>query len=217
MTKASQSLKANYQEALRALRTSTSCVPIPNRRPYQVELAIGELIQLAINLQAAKSRDPSRSPPVELKILTGNCANRFYGCTANLPLFEEFLRLGGRVRVLVWNEWFNPEDRRLLSLLRKLDSAKAQIRFSYEKKFDGDDVLHFLLIDNVAYRYETTRHDDNIIEGEDMEPEIPAIICFNDPTGAEVLSQNFEILWLHAETRDTDFAASPVAIQPSHK
>lgn len=99
---------------------------------------------------------------------------------------KKFVETGGKVSVLIWDKEENVGD------LPQIDGV--EIRCS-GTNIDGDELNHFLVVDNDAYRYEAPHTFYPSDQFNDFYPPIPARICFNDPVGGEELVKFFDDLW----------------------
>lgn len=185
-----------YKAILEVARTTRSGDPTANRFPWQAEVALSQLSELAMSEQQfLRARgDDSR---LVIRVRTDSLPTRIYGGPVADKL-SEFLQLGGEVRILLAPGCDGAD---VTNIRRFAGRQNVQIR----KEKPG--VLniprnHFFVVDNLGYRYEAEHHPfsgDEFRNGDDFHPAIPARICFNDTEGAGVLSQIFDQSWAVAD------------------
>lgn len=186
---ASKKMRDEYRNLLRNYRLEENKSPVANRHPYHAQIAVSELMELAISKLTTSSR---RSSSNEALIITGSAPDRvFFPETADS--FDRFFKAGGRVRLVVWNDTFKCGDR--LRALFDKHVGQVEWRVSQTQDF-ASEVAHFLLVCDQAYRLESPHEPFiNVPFDNDFTPEIPAKICFNDPEGGASLRSYFEEVW----------------------
>lgn len=179
----SESTWVEYRNKLAELRLTRSHQSITNRFPRQGRYAFQELAQLACELQSQQ--------PTVIRILTGSLPWNIYGPPV-ADRIAEFLKAGGEVRILVWNE----ESITTVQNLRILQSVGEKLSYRISGTSEnGDKLSHMFLVSKEAYRLEVPHANDSETVFTDTFPLVPAIINFNDKSGGQSLCQHFDILW----------------------
>lgn len=196
MNRVSTQAKEVYARLLLDARSSESKEPIPNRYPWHCQLAVRELLSYAANRQTIAQRNNAQSHPIVIRILTGTLPEYIYG-SESAEEFRSFLNAGGQVRVLAWTDAIEVESKRNRgSLLKWTSDYPGLIEFKISgTKTQGDSISHFLVVDQLAYRHEAPHPYFGDQKIDDLHPEVPARICFNDSMGAERLVKFFDALW----------------------
>ena len=185
MPEVNEEIRKQYQDRLRFCREKQSPTPIANRYPWQGELAICELVKLALSKQKKGEDAPVR-------ILTGSAPDHVYGRKSR-DLWKEFLDAGGKVLVLVWGDSLEGCG----GVLREFAAEQEGVVFRLSGTRDkAESVMHCLAVGKSAYRLEAAHKPfEEDTEITDYSPEVPARICFGDADGAEQLVNNFDELW----------------------
>lgn len=181
-----------YERVLMTSRLSRSTDPIPNRYPWHCRIAVRELMRLAIQLQCEQKKVGS---PVTIRLLTGTLSKNVYGSSL-LASLGDFLGIGGHLKILVWNtEKAIFESYGHNSPLMSFASVPGlALRFSGSRDF-GDKLMHFMTVDDFAFRMEAPHPYFESNTFNDFEPDIPAQISFNNPAVTRSLNDFFESLW----------------------
>jgi hypothetical protein len=186
LRKASDSLKEQYADVLAFAREVKSPEAVGNLYPWHSELAVIELMRHAIQLQ--KDRKNSNAEPATVSLLTGACPDHVYGRDA-YDKFADFVRLGGKLKIVAWAEKLRGSVPRLMSLRRDYrDNVDIRLSRVDEPEYG---IPHFLLVERSAYRFEPPHESCSGQEVSDFEPEVPARICFNDSESGQQLGDFF--------------------------
>lgn len=188
----------SYQLVLRRFRERRNPNPIPNRFPWQSRIAMEELTQLAIeNLKSSGTET--------IRILTSRFPWEVYGQVPLRSSLEEFLKLGGQVRVLIWTESLDRNE----ILLEALQSCAIENGLRYlvsGTEEGGEELHHMFVVGESAYRFEAPHVSFKNVEFSELSPEVPARISFNDAETASHLIGYFEKLWEELEAKIVEVA-----------
>ncbi|HEY4259621.1 MAG TPA: hypothetical protein VGM98_05670 [Schlesneria sp.] len=155
------------------------------RAPWQNREAILELMEMAIEEISLKRK-------VTVRILTSTFPWVVYGPPA-ADRIVDFLKLGGVVRLLVWNTHVGASES-LCKTFEKIAPAQFAVRFSNTHE-NGEKLNHVFVVGNQGYRVEAPHpvlFEEDVAE---YYPEVPARVCFNDVKGAKALSASFDSIW----------------------
>lgn len=172
-------MKWEYRRRLEEAASTGSAEQIGNKYPWQVRQAEEVLLDLAA----------SKALPV--RILCGGIPKEFYDSSMVLRL-RKCLDAGCNVKVAVWHE-----DPAVISpevLALATEAKEFSLRLSKYFKQVGP-IEHFMLIGEQAYRKEALHEDLAEAKFDDVQPEVPARICFNDRDEATGLGQIFDLVW----------------------
>lgn len=195
-------LVKEYGELLTAYRLQDRADKLPNRYPWHCRMAVSALARAALEKQlevanASKDRVDFEKR-VSIYLVSDTASNNMYG--DSIDTFQKFVAAGGAMRVLVMNPATPVDTNYLFSLSRKHPS---QVQFRVATANDHE-MNHFMLVGDQAYRYEAKHgefSEDELSEGGDYSPEVPASICFNDPVGAGYLQATFDLAWKKADRK----------------
>ncbi|TWT89318.1 hypothetical protein Pla100_56350 [Neorhodopirellula pilleata] len=175
-----------YKRWLSTAREERSETAIPNELPWHSRCAVAELTRFALECQ--QSQEDSQT---EIRLFTGTITSNVYDIDWTKQVCQ-FLDAGGAIRILVWNDHISGSVKRRLSPIT--DHPAGRVIKSGTRR-GGEDLNHFYVVGDQAFRKEAP-HD--YCDGEkfsDVEPEIPAQICFNDPKEAMNLIGIFDQVW----------------------
>lgn len=174
-------IKNRFRDILVQHRLAHLEQSIANRFPWQTKLAILELLTHAYEAKAKT-----------IFILTGTATEGFYGAEIAEKL-RACMEADTKVYILVWND----RDRAAPGLLNALKTKFPERLYTAlaGTRTAGEQISHFLLVDESAYRLEQPHSyfDESVFD--DVSPETPARICFNDRKGGAVLANMFRSLW----------------------
>ena len=173
--------RAVFPVLLEGAAADPSLAVIANRFPWQTKMAIDKLLEVAVK---------RRNAPIRL--LTGGGPEGFYD-ERLAARFRTCKEHGSPfIRVLVWQKSAEGISQALLNLVA---DKTIELRVSGTDQY-ADEVPHFLLIGDDAYRQEAAhpRFTCSTVFGE-SEPQIPARIDFGDPEGGQVLKSVFDQVW----------------------
>lgn len=186
-----------YRESLETCRRQRSEAVIPNRWPWQCRLAVRTLSNEALQRQVEAKR--SGGEQVTVRILTSTLPEYVYGGEVAQCL-SEFVRMGGRLRVLVWNDI--PPRRTSSPFLQTLRASKDDYRLSgFRPK--AKQLRHLMTVGDDAYRLEAP-HDIVSADFSDFSPEVAATICFNDTDAGGRIVSYFESIWNALDALDVE-------------
>jgi hypothetical protein len=148
-------------------------------------VAVDQLMKLANERQADGAKQTVR-------LLTGSCPDFVYGRDA-FKEFSKFVDDGGRLKILAWTKSLDAVRPKLTSLA---DDHPDQVEVRVSNRDDlNDQIPHFLLVEDGAYRYEVPHAAVDASTCSDFEPEVPAKISFNDEDNGRGLREFFDELW----------------------
>ncbi len=186
--RATTALKNQYKQILQFARAKQSSEPVSNLYPWHCELAVTELMRHANSLQERQSTGSSST----VRILTGTCPEHVYGNGA-YEEFRTFLEKGGILKVLAWSATPSKRTSKLAMLCDQFKSnAELRVSKTVEK---ANEIPHFLLVGEAAYRFEAPHEFVPAESFSDFYPEVPARICFNDPSSGSELKRFFDDIW----------------------
>ncbi len=177
----------DYQQLIVKFRKDEYSDPIHIRFPWQTKIAISELLYLAIDL--AKKQKYS-----DVRLLTSSFPWEIYGPPV-ADLIVEFLKSGGRFRLLVWNDGIL-RSQKLVETLQQAARGTDNFQIRYSNTIEnGEQLSHMLVIGKTAYRLEAPHKSIDESAISEFAPIVPARVCFNDKSGAAELGGFFDDLW----------------------
>ncbi len=180
-----ESSTQRYHNALRLLRERQHPDSITVRFPWQCKIAFLELIELAI-----RRIDENPGSHV-IRIITGKFPWKVYVPPVGDSLVK-YLELGGKLKVLVWNDELG-DSQKLVDVLAR-QTGRFECRLAHTKE-SASMISHIFVVDDIAYRIEAPHSP---FDGEpitDVSPIVPSRICFNDRSSSAKLAEYFESLW----------------------
>lgn len=169
-----------FEAILQGARAAVTGAWIANRRPWQVRMAHRELLGYA------------EDKHLPIRFLCGTGSDQFFTPEVIQKLRDCALNGPCDIRILIWNDDVNRIAKGLVDFARE---ELAELRISRTTAL-AEQIPHTLLVGKNAYRKESLHEQwpANRVFTED-DPEIPAVICFNGPAEAALLSKRFEALW----------------------
>lgn len=194
-----------YEAWLRESSETESEITLPNDCPWHSRAAIRELMRHAVSKQERVGNGPA-AVAIPVIHFTATLTEYVYNDTW-LRLASKFLRDGGQMRILVWNQDV-PESLHRLRCLQ--NERNLEIRCSGTDAL-GDKLNHFMVVGDRAFRKEAPHKKFPIDAFSDVEPKISAQICFNDKRDANELVEFFETLWQECDPVDLSGDLNTVA------
>lgn len=191
----SEKTKEDYKKLLETFCNKKSRDPIPNRYPWQAQLAIRTLLESACKKQARVKMDGGEN--VTVRILTSTLPEYIYGGEA-AGFVKKFREDGGDLKVVVWNT--NSPDMLSSEPMRSLYGDPSGYRLSRTKEL-GESINHILLVDDDAYRLEAPHPFHEGAKFTETAPQVPARICFRDKEQGKQLADFFDQVWKFSHPR----------------
>jgi hypothetical protein len=175
----SASSKEEFAAFLEAAARHPELFVLSNRYPWQARMAADRLLDLAAEKK------------MEVRILSGQCHEGFYNQDFATKLHRCFAA-GCRVRILVWQQSFDGISAKLIEMAK---DKQIDLKVSGTNEY-ASSIPHFLLIGESAFRQEAG-HDPFTAQTKfnEIEPQVPARIDFNDPEAGKVLAGLFDTFW----------------------